>query len=164
LNDQPEPLGCFSLILKLFGILPTGGNSTGTPQFPYQRKDYLLSKGERAFFDVLQVAVGRDFLLFSKVRLADLIFVRSGTEKRQSHFNRIQSKHVDFVLCSRDLVRPILAIELDDASHDFQDRQDRDSFLDSALAAAGLPIYHVKARANYDANAVRAAINGKLKA
>ena len=57
----------------------------------------------------------------------------------------------------------MLAIALDDASHDRKDRQDRDGFVDSALAAAGLPILHVKASARYDANAVRAAIDGKLQ-
>ena len=153
MTNKSEPQGCLSLILKIFGVGPSDAGGVSVAQFPYQRKDYLLSKGERAFFVVLQSAIGDDYLIFSKVRLADLIFVRRGTEKRQSLFNRIQSKHIDFVLCSHDVVRPMLAIELDDASHDRKDRQDRDGFVDSALAAAGLPILHVKASAKYDANA-----------
>jgi very-short-patch-repair endonuclease len=162
LSNQSESPGCLSFIFKLFGLGATENASKSAAEFPYQRKDYLLTKGERAFFDVLQSAVGTDFLLFSKVRLADLIFVRTGTEKRQTYFNRIQSKHIDFVLCTLDVVRPILAIELDDSSHDREDRQQRDGFVDSALAAAGLPILHVKASARYDAKAVRKAIDAKL--
>ena len=162
MTNQPEPQGCLLAILKLFGIAPSTGGGVSTADFPYQRKDYLLTKGERAFFDVLQAAVGGDFMVFSKVRLADLIFVRKGTEKRQSFFNRIQSKHIDFVLCTHDVVRPVLAVELDDASHGRKDRQERDGFVDSALAAAGLPILHVTARSEYDAGQLRAAIDGEL--
>ncbi|HMO13133.1 MAG TPA: DUF2726 domain-containing protein [Pirellulaceae bacterium] len=163
MTKQREPQGCLAPILKLFGISPTDTRGVSAPQFPYHCKDYLFTKGERAFFDVLCAAVGNDYLIFSKVRLADLIFVRRGTEKRQAYFNRIQSKHVDFVICSRDVVRPLLAIELDDASHEREDRQERDGFVDSALAAAKLPILHIKARASYDARSLRAAIDGRLK-
>ncbi len=162
MNKTTEPQGCLAVIIKLLGGGAGRETEAVAAEFPYQKKEYLLSVGERVFFQVLQVAVGADFLLFSKVRLADLVLVRSGTEKRQSFLNRIQSKHVDFVLCSRDAVRPVLVVELDDASHDREDRQDRDAFVDSALRAAGLPILHVRARSQYSAKELRSAIDSKI--
>lgn len=162
MNRQREPEGCLFVILKLLGLAPT--TDSAEVQLPYQRKDYLLTKAERSFFGVLQNAVGNRYLIFAKVRLADLVFLPSGTEKRQSHFNRIQSKHVDFVLCDHDIVRPLLAIELDDSSHNRTDRQDRDAFVDSALSAAGLPILHVSARASYNVQELANAIQQKLQA
>jgi len=37
-------------------------------------------------------------------------------------------------------------IELDDASHEEESRRDRDTFVDAALTAAGLPILHIPAQ------------------
>jgi hypothetical protein len=76
--------------------------------------------------------------------------------------NRIQSKHVDFVLCTRNGVRPVLAIELDDASHDAPKRVARDDFLRKAMAAAGLPLLQVRAAKSYDTSALRARIDAAI--
>jgi len=128
--------------------------------FPYRRKDYLLTKGERAFFDVLAQAVDHDrFHLFAKVRLGDLLRIEKGTGRYQSYFNRIQSKHVDFLLCDRANVRPVLAIELDDHAHRTKSKtRERDDFVDRALDAAGLPLLRIRAAATYDAGELRRAI------
>ena len=162
MNRKQEPQGCLFVILKLLGLAPT--TDSAAVQLPYQRKDYLLTKAERSFFGVLQNAVGNRYLIFAKVRLADLVFLPRGTDKWQSHFNRIQSKHIDFVLCDHDVVRPLVAIELDDSSHNRTARQDRDAFVDSALAAAGLPILHVPARASYNVQELANAIEQELQA
>jgi hypothetical protein len=156
---ENEPQGCLFAILKLFGIAPRGPVA---PSLPYRRKDYLLSKAERSFFGVLQQVVADQYLIFAMVRIADLVYIPRGTEKRQSHFNRIQSKHIDFVLCDKDAVRPLLAIELDDSSHKRKDRQDRDSFVDSALQAAGLPLLRVPARKAYNPDNLRQSIRDAI--
>jgi very-short-patch-repair endonuclease len=93
------------------------------------------------------------------VRVADLLYTRKGTEKRQTHFNRISAKHIDFVLCRADDVSPVLAVELDDASHDRDDRKDRDTFVDGAFAAAGFPLLRVRARAGYNAGELARSIH-----
>jgi very-short-patch-repair endonuclease len=124
-------------------------------QLPYRRKDYLLSRTEREFYERLIVAVaGLQIAVFAKVRLEDLLWLPKGTANRQGHRNRVQSKHVDFVLCDRRDLRPVLVIELDDASHERQDRRTRDALVNEILSAAGLPILHVKARWAYDAQSI----------
>ncbi|MEX0775328.1 MAG: DUF2726 domain-containing protein [Phycisphaeraceae bacterium] len=156
---QQPPAGCLWAILRIF----RGGAARGaSEQLPYRRRDYLLSRAERSFFGVLGQALGAQYLIFAKVRLADLLWMPRGTQQRQAHFNRIQSKHVDFLLCDRASVRPLLVIELDDASHDEPDRRERDNFLDAALQAAGLPVIHVPAQATYNTNHVRQNITEKL--
>jgi hypothetical protein len=116
----------------------------------YRRKDYLLSQAERSFYEVLRVALeGSDLQIFPKVRLWDLLWLPAGTPDRRAQMNRVTSKHVDVVICNRQHLRPMLVIELDDKSHDLEDRQARDVFVDAALAAAGLPILHCSARRAY---------------
>lgn len=159
---RSEPKGCLFAIFDLLGVSPS--SPTSPAKLPYQRKDYLLSRAERAFFGVLQQAAGAQYVIFAKVRLADLVFIPKGTESRQSHFNRIRSKHIDFVLCDPQAIRPLLAIELDDSSHSRPDRRGRDEFVDSALDVAGLPILHVPARASYSADQLAQDIRDSLAA
>ena len=76
--------------------------------------------------------------------------------------NRIQSKHLDFVLCDPKDLSVQLVIELDDASHQEARRQDRDGFLDKALAAADVRILHFQAKRTYSVQDIREAILKQL--
>lgn len=154
---EPERSGCLFAIFKLFGRAPAAPTA-----LPYKRKDFLLTQAERSFFGVLSEAVKDRYLIFAKVRLADLVWLPKGTESRQSHFNRVQSKHVDFVICDRASIRPLLCIELDDASHDQASRQTRDAFVDSALLAAGLPFIRIRAAKAYNVAELRQQIDGAV--
>ena len=122
----------------------------------YRRRDFL-SKAERAFFSVLQQALEQEGLIFAKVRLADLLMPAAGQAGGgwQSAFNKIQSKHIDFVLCSLDEVVPKLAIELDDASHRQARRKERDQFLEAACRSAKLPLLRIPARRDYRVRELR---------
>lgn len=66
----------------------------------------------------------------------------------------MRSKHVDFVICDRATIRPLVAVELDDASHTRSDRVTRDEFVDAALTAAGLPLMRIRAHASYNVQEV----------
>src|SRR5262249_54213264 len=104
----------------------------------YERRGVLLSPAEINFLRSLQLAVREDWLVFSMVRLADIIKVRPKTRKFQTWNNRIQGKHLDFVLCDIDTLDVKLAIELEDHAQQF-DRGRRGRLVDAALAAAGVP-------------------------
>lgn len=155
-------LGCLNLLT--FGLLGRArGKTHADEELPYGLKDDFLSAAELSFFHVLRSAVGADLVVLAKVRLGDLLFTRQ-PQKNQGARNRIQQKHVDFVLCDPATMRPRLAVELDDTSHQREDRKQRDGFVDEALKAAGLPILHVRAARAYAprelAELVRAALGG----
>ncbi|MEO8287911.1 MAG: DUF2726 domain-containing protein [Chloroflexota bacterium] len=153
MND-PLIIGGVIALLILVGlasaVLNNRSHTEQSSTYPYQRRDYLLSKAERSFYEVLYRAVGPDFHVFPKVRLADVVQVKRGTEKWQSHFNRINSKHVDFLLCSTDTLTPTLVIELDDSSHSSATAEAADAFRNNVFNAAGLPILRVPARSTYN--------------
>ena len=120
-------------------------------KFPYRKKDFLLTETERRFYEVLnQLSQRHNVLLFAKVRLEDLLLTYGNGHERFSSRNRIKSRHVDFLLCSKETISPLIAIELDDSSHNNEDRIERDNFVDKALQSAGLPILHVKVKSFYD--------------
>jgi hypothetical protein len=112
---------------------------TGRARYPYGRQETLFSKGERAFYDVLRIAVGNKWLIFAKVRLEDLVSVPIGVQDRMKWVNKVRQKHADFVLCSCDKISPVLVIELDDKSHDGEQQRRRDNEKTCVLEAAGLP-------------------------
>lgn len=134
-------------VLRGFLRLTPGAGSAAS--LPFRKKDYLLTKAERSFYNALRQAVAGEWVVFAKVRLLDLLWLPRGTSNSQAHRNRVQSKHVDFVLCEPDLLTPVLVIELDDASHERADRQDRDALVDAVLRSAGLPVLHAAARSSY---------------
>jgi len=151
--------GCLSM---LFGWLGSAGRERGSEvTFPYGKRDDFLSAAELSFFRVLKSELPEEWHLMAKVNLADLIFVRQ-PHRNQAARNRIDRKHVDFVICDAATMDPLMGIELDDASHDRQDRKDRDEFVDRVFSAAGLPILHVKAARGYHAAVLMASVREKL--
>ncbi len=88
------------------------------------------------------------FIICPKVNFADIFFV-ARPHQNQSYRNKIDRKHVDFLLCEPMTMKPIVGVELDDVSHFRPDRQDRDRFVDQVFEAAGLPLLHVPAASGY---------------
>jgi hypothetical protein len=131
-------------------------------KLPYQKIRSLLTPAERSFYEVLRSVTSDDILIFAKVRMEDLLYLPRGTSDWQSHLNRVRSKHVDFVLCDRQKVSPLLVIELNDRSHESQRRQERDAFLQKAFDAADIPILWVTAQATYNPRQVAADIQNAL--
>src|SRR4051812_37399230 len=130
----------------------------------YEAVTDFLSPAERSFFGVLQQAVGSDFIVFAKIRLADIVRPVKNPSRSgwRSAFNRISGKHVDFTLCDPGRLTVLLAVELDDRSHGSLERGFRDNLVDSALSDAGIPILRVPARHSYAPMQVREKINTLL--
>jgi hypothetical protein len=144
-------------ILIVFGIAATalkaflGGNKGGTKDYPYEKEQALFTPAERSFLGVLEQAVDGKLRIMGKVRLADVVRVKRGNNKStwQKAFNRIQSKHVDFVACDTTTLGAKFVVELDDKSHSQSKRQDRDEFIDKVLEAAEIPVFHFAAKRTY---------------
>lgn len=132
----------------------------------YESRSALMSPAELKFFRALEAAVGSQYRVFSKVRLADVVQVKCGSTggEKQSAFNVIQSKHVDFVVCDPDTLEFRLVVELDDKSHERGDRAERDQKVDDILAQANIPILHFPAKAAYSAEDIRGRIFGGQEA
>ena len=135
--------GCLALLtFGLFGRGSAASQRAPGYDYPYGLRDDFLSAAEISFYHVLRSTLALDMTILIKPRLSDILFVR------QPHINkgarsRIDRKHVDFLLCETATLKPRLVIELDDSSHQRQDRKERDALVDGALKAAGLPILHV---------------------
>jgi len=147
----------FYLLLSIFPILAVLFAILGiflkikNAKFPYIKKDCLMSEAEKKFYFVLLEIIGNDYLIFSKVRLADLLYLPKMSNSDFYHYqNKIQSKHVDFLICDKENAKPLLVIELDDSSHLKMDRILRDTMVNKIFENAKLPILHIKTSRDYD--------------
>lgn len=116
--------------------------------FRYRRKTYLLTRQEQHFYRALaETALELNLHLFVKVRLADIIGPVEGTEGWDAFLARIGSRKVDFLLCRDTALSPVLVVELDDQTHNWQRHAERDNLKEKALMEAGLGVLHVKSAA-----------------
>lgn len=138
----------------------------GAEALPYVLGDALFTPAERSFLGVLDQAVGADFRVFGKVRVADIVAVTKGTPKPlwQRAFNQISAKHFDFVLCSPNDLKPVCVIELNDQSHAKENRQGRDNFLERVCTAAGIPLIFFPAKSTYTLAEICASIANAMGA
>ncbi|MFP4346417.1 MAG: DUF2726 domain-containing protein, partial [Anaerolineales bacterium] len=121
----------------------------------------FLSPAELSFYHVLRQVVGGRAVICAKVSLSDLFYAQTGDYgQNRGYNNRIDRKHVDFLLCDPQTMEPLAGVELDDASHRRSDRQERDAFVDGVFEVAGVPLVHVPAQAGYALREVTARLEG----
>ncbi len=147
-NANQKP-GCLTFFLSLFRRSKAVAQET----LPYRLRDDFLSPAEFSFYKVLTSLVGSRLTVQTKVRLADVFFVARPNEN-VSYFNRISQRHVDFLLCTPNTMKPLAGIELDDASHNQASRQQRDEFVDKVFQAAGLPLLRLPVQREYNSQEV----------
>lgn len=131
--------------------------------YPYHQVDEFISPAELNFFFNLKAVIGDSAHIFSKVKLSDLFYAKTGDfGKNRSYNNRIDRKHVDFLLCDPKTLKPLLGIELDDKSHQRTDRQERDDFVNHVFEAARLPLMHVSVQRSYSQSELKSKLSAYL--
>ena len=131
----------------------------GMPSDAMFERRPLLTKAEMHFAEALEKAVYPRLRVYSQVSLSAIVKVKADNRSTwQSAFNSVSRKYVDFVIVDPITMEVKKVIELDDHSHERQDRQGRDQQLDSILTQAGIPIIHYKAQVAYDPLVLREVI------
>lgn len=101
------------------------------------KKEYLLTVNEKhQYWQIRRWADAKNLIVFTKVRLADLISPRYNSNDNKTLFWKIQAKHVDFVICD-ERINVVCIIELQDNSHQRTDRIERDKFVREVLESCG---------------------------
>lgn len=115
-----------------------------TENLPY-RKKFLLTKNEWAFYKILKpVADELGYTVLAKIRVADLVEVTTKDRSEwQKYFNKVNKKHVDFVLAKPENLQIVLLIELDDNSHN-ESQKNRDAFIDELYNQTGYKLLRTR--------------------
>lgn len=112
---------------------------------PAYEKRELITEYEKKLYIILENIIKEkdcsNIIIQAKIRLADLI---ETTTYNKTDFNKICSKHVDFVLCEKQNLKPLLIIELDDNSHNYENRRIRDDFVNQSLVQSGYKVLRIR--------------------
>ncbi|MDD6174561.1 MAG: DUF2726 domain-containing protein [Firmicutes bacterium] len=141
--------GCVLLIAAAAFFIRRGSrrSSSADEPLPYRIRDDFLTDAEFQFYQTLRTYLGSSVTICPKVSLGDIFFAAG--ENRAGFLNKINRKHVDFLLCDPESMVPVCGVELDDSTHQRPDRMERDRFVDAVYEAAGLPLVHVPLQNGY---------------
>lgn len=122
-------------------LLPVLRRRKFIKDYPYEKK-MLLTGTEYRFYKILKESCDRYHLLICpKVRMEDFLYV---TDRRNLNQYRgyIKSRHIDFILCDRDLYM-LAGVELDDTSHNTSAAEKTDAFKNNVFKKIGVPLYRI---------------------
>lgn len=145
------------IIVFILIFLKVANNLASTSSFPYELQGPLFTPAERSFLCVLNSVLKDDVDVLGKVRVADILKPTKGLSRSdwQKAFNKISSKHFDFVLCNKADLSVLCVIELNDKSHNSKKRKERDAFLEKSCEAALLPLIQIPAKAGYSLDEIK---------
>lgn len=163
----------YILIGVVFGIALVGkfisNDSSGKEEvkkkslYKYNRKDFLISRPEHEFFNILIEILGSKYHIFTQVHLPTILDNKVVGQNWKGAFSHINGKSVDFVICDKSYIKPLLAIELDDKSHDRLDRIERDSEVERMLEEAGMPLVRFGNNGSFNKEEISRIVLEKLK-
>ncbi|MDC0601961.1 DUF2726 domain-containing protein [Aliiglaciecola sp.] len=149
------------LIVVALGALKL---NDGGLSFPFKRKSSLLTNTEVKFLDLIESAVGTKYRVLCRVRLSEVLSPRQNTDKRtaKSALLKASGRQLDFVLCSKQDMSPVIAIDLVHNGGKEGYKQQRDWYVGSALDAARIPHLRIKVKSGYTSLELRECIEAKL--
>lgn len=155
-------LAVVALIL-LFVYSQVGSRRRRVEQpFSYKSRHRLFTPTESAFLYALEKAIGSEYRVFGKVRLADIVDTEVYRGVGDKAFGLIAYKHVDFLVCDKSDSSIVCAIELDDKSHQSEKRKIKDAEKDYALNSAAIPLVRFPVNSSYVLNGIRIKVMDRI--
>jgi len=164
-NWLPWLIGAAALAAVIVATLLLRRRSDPQPDAAaYMRNLHLLGATERSFLRVLEPAAGDRYRVFAKVRVAQLVAPRAGVPANRSReaMELIRDWYFDFVVCERDSLTVVCAIDLDDRPAPLGRRRRGDSPIGGLCAAIGLPYARIAVQSAYSLDEIRASLNEAL--
>ena len=117
-------------------------------RLPYRLREQFLTSTEVSLLSVLQEMADGHYIVCPKVALNDIFYIQRPNEN--VHFyNKIFRKHVDFLLCEPDGMKPAFGVELVRPVAKEETRS-ADQFMQDLFLNAGLPLIHIPSNEQYE--------------
>ena len=111
----------------------------------------LLTPTEHSYYNQLKDTLKHyDIEIHYKVRLADMFKVKYHNKFYDTNFARIMAKHMDFVITEKNTATAIIAIELDDPSHDQESSAKNDNFKNTLFEYSNIRLLRMKVKQQYE--------------
>ena len=149
-------------LIVIVALLASRLNDNSFP-FPFDQKNTVFTAAEKNFHTLLEQAVGPNFRVLNRVKLADIVSIRNGVSQRtsQAALNNANNKYLDFVICDRNTMKLYGTIDLVDSNGKGY-KIKKDWFVSGALEAASIPHLRIKVKSTYTLDEIRACIHSKF--
>lgn len=97
-----------------------------------------MTKSECDFFFILNEIASDRYFIFPQIHLSAMLNGKIEGQNSTAAFNHIDRKSVDYVLCDKQTLKPIYAVELDDYTHNYSNRKERDIEVEHIFQDAGI--------------------------
>lgn len=109
-------------------------------KYQYRAKKHMMTRAEEKCFRKLQSDYGNKYYIVPQVHLSALLDHRVKGQSFRGAFAHINGKSVDFVLLDKNTLEVYCAVELDDPTHNREDRILRDKEVERIFAEAGVKL------------------------
>lgn len=151
-------LAFFIVIALLAKFLP-GKKKQDYDLSKYYLKSSIVTPVEKWAYQIISRTLSDQYILAPKVGMKDFIGINVKNDYMK-YFSHIAQKHIDFLICDKETLSPVLGIELDDNSHNKDSRKNRDQNVDQIYNAVGLKIFHIPTKIKEEALVI--AINNEV--
>ena len=115
---------------------------------PYRLREHFLTTPEVILYRALKEMAGERYVIYAKVALNDIFFIVRPNENVH-YFNKLFRKHVDFLLCHPQSLRPQIGVELVRPVPNSGTRS-TDQFMEDLFLTAGLPLVQIPSNDHYE--------------
>lgn len=109
-------------------------------RYRYKRKTKIMTEAEEDLYKKLTQICCNRYIVFPQIHLSSLLEHKIWGQNWKAAFYHINGKSVDFVLVDKQTLKTVLAIELDDYTHQQRLRQVRDKEVEHIFCSAGVPL------------------------
>ena len=151
-------------VIIVLGIITylIGESREDLDRYRYEKKKFFLTRAEHECYELLLQAVENKYRVFAQVHLDSFLTYRIKGQSWKGAFQHINQKSVDYLLCDKENLVPIVAIELDDSSHELERRKLRDVTVERILEQAAVPLLRIPSPCRLSVRELEEEISKKL--
>lgn len=125
-----------------------------------ESRDLLFSQAEHSLLNFIDHILGDAYRVFGKVRLCDVLQISESVpeKERRRMLGRFAERQLGFIICNRNDLSIVGAIELEDKGHKMFANRKQDVFAEQALSAAGIPFLQLSANIDYSLHELKETI------
>lgn len=159
-------LGIALVVILILAVLlfRRGNDSTIIPVQSISKDDIpsLLTQPELACFNTLKTVAGDEFYIMAKVSLSDIAVVKKGVDQARLKKAAKQGKrHIDFILCNKETLAVVCAIELENAATAASGKKESHSA--ALLEEVGVMVFHMPVKTSYSVPEMQQVLTPYLK-
>lgn len=139
------------LLIIITIIIGNANNIQTTKEINYRmfyKKNYIMTPTELKFYrELKKITEKLDLTIFPQVQLEKIIAVKNNI---RTYRNRIKSRTIDYTIVTNKNCSIVCCIELDDYTHNYNNRIKRDIFINELFNKTGTKLFRYNLNTNKD--------------